>query len=187
MCRVLRVARSGWYVWRLRRHQPGQRQQFRRICDAAVRKAFTEAKQLYGAPRLADELPEYNVKTIAASLRRQGRRARPRGGSARSATVSMACRCQRTCCSRIFMLAALTRIGAEISPTYIQMKADCTLPWSSTCGHGLLSAGQCHRGCQHNWRATRYRWRSGDVSDHRMLSFTPTVAASTAQRIIRDC
>ncbi|KFD18250.1 transposase [Tatumella ptyseos ATCC 33301] len=45
-------------------------------CDTAVRKAFTEAKQRYGAPRLADELPEYNVKTIAASLRRQGLRAK---------------------------------------------------------------------------------------------------------------
>ncbi|ELB3353287.1 IS3 family transposase [Salmonella enterica] len=76
MCRVLRVARSGWYAWRLRHHQQGPRQQFRLICDAAVRKVFTEAKQRYGAPRLADELPEYNIKTIAASLRRQGLKAK---------------------------------------------------------------------------------------------------------------
>jgi hypothetical protein len=76
MCRVLRVARSGWYAWCLRRHQLNHRQQFRLACDAAVSKAFTEAKQRYGAPRLADELPEYNVKTIAASLRRQGLRAK---------------------------------------------------------------------------------------------------------------
>lgn len=112
---------------------------------------------------------------------------RPRGGSALSATVSMASRCQRTCCSRIFMPAALTRSGAETSHTYVQMKAGCILRWSSICGHGLLSAGQCHRGWQHNWRATPYRWRYGDVSDRRMLSFTRTGAASTAQRIIRDC
>jgi len=72
MCRVLRVARSGWYAWRLRRHQPDQRQQFRLVCDAAVRQAFSDAKQRYGAPRLADDLPEYNIKTIAASLRRRG-------------------------------------------------------------------------------------------------------------------
>jgi putative transposase len=76
MCRVLQVARSGWYVWRLRSHQPGKRQQFRLICDAAVRKASIEAKQRYSAPGLADELPEYNIKTIAASLRRQGLRAK---------------------------------------------------------------------------------------------------------------
>lgn len=76
MCRVLRVARSGWYVWRKRRCQITPRQQFRHMCDEAVRKAFAEAKQRYGAPRLADELPEYNMKTIAASLRRQGLRAK---------------------------------------------------------------------------------------------------------------
>ncbi|MET4862702.1 IS3 family transposase, partial [Morganella morganii] len=35
-----------------------------------------EGKQRYGAPRLADELPEYNIKTIAGSLRRQGLRAK---------------------------------------------------------------------------------------------------------------
>ncbi|EPM3271595.1 IS3 family transposase, partial [Escherichia coli] len=69
MCRVLRVARSGWYVWLRRRHQMSLRQQFRLTCDAAVHKAFFEAKQRYGAPRLADELPEFNIKTIAASLR----------------------------------------------------------------------------------------------------------------------
>jgi len=76
MCRVLRVARSGWYAWRLRRQQITPRQQFRLVCDADVQKAFTESKQRYGAPRLADELPQYNIKTIAASLRRQGLRAK---------------------------------------------------------------------------------------------------------------
>ncbi|HAS8352216.1 TPA: IS3 family transposase [Vibrio vulnificus] len=76
MCRVLRVARSGWYAWLKRRHQLNHRQQFRLACDEAVSKGFTEAKQRYGAPRLADVLPEYNVKTIAASLRRQGLRAK---------------------------------------------------------------------------------------------------------------
>jgi putative transposase len=50
--------------------------EFYRVCDAAVFKSFTDAKQRYGAPRLADELPEYNIKTIAASLRRQGLRAK---------------------------------------------------------------------------------------------------------------
>ncbi len=46
------------------------------ICDTAVGQAFTETKQRYGAPRLAEELPEYNIKTIADSLRRQGLRAK---------------------------------------------------------------------------------------------------------------
>ncbi len=76
MCRVLRIARSGWYAWRSRRCQISPRQQFRLVCDDAVRNAFAEAKQRYGAPRLAKELPGYNIKTIAASLRRQGLRAK---------------------------------------------------------------------------------------------------------------
>lgn len=97
MCRVLRVARSGWYVWLRCRHLMSLRQQFRLTCDAAVHKAFTEAKQRYGAPRLADELPEYNIKTIAASLRRQGCGRKPAVSSARPAIGYMACLCQITC------------------------------------------------------------------------------------------
>lgn len=148
MCRVLCIARSGWYAWRLRRHQPGQRQQFRFICDAAVRKAFTEAKQLYGAshPVSLTNCRSTTLKPLPPACAVRGCGQKPRGGSALSATVSMACRCQRTCCNRIFMPAALTRSGAKTSHTYVQMKAGCILRWSSTYGHGLLSAGQCHRG-----------------------------------------
>ncbi len=95
ICRVLRVARSGWYAWRLRRQQITPRQQFRLVCDTAVRQAFTEAKQRYGAPRLADELPEYNVKTIAASLRAKAARKFAPGPS--YDTANMACRCLKIC------------------------------------------------------------------------------------------
>ncbi|HCA3408311.1 TPA: IS3 family transposase [Salmonella enterica subsp. salamae serovar 35:g,m,s,t:-] len=80
MCRVLQVARSGWYVWHQRRHQINRRQQFRLVCDNVVREAFSDAKQRYGAPRLTDELRaqgyRFNVKTVAASLRRQGLQAK---------------------------------------------------------------------------------------------------------------
>ncbi|EHQ2103320.1 IS3 family transposase [Salmonella enterica subsp. enterica serovar Saintpaul] len=80
MCRVLQVARSGWYVWHQRRHQINRRQYFRPVCDNIVREAFSDAKQRYGAPRLTDELRAqgrvYNIKTVAASLRRQGLRAK---------------------------------------------------------------------------------------------------------------
>ncbi|EDC3623264.1 IS3 family transposase [Salmonella enterica] len=80
MCRVLQVARSGWYIWHQRRHQINRRQHFRLVCDNVVREAFSDAKQRYGAPRLTDELRAqgrvYNIKTVAASLRRQGLRAK---------------------------------------------------------------------------------------------------------------
>lgn len=74
------IARSGWYVWHQRRHQINRRQRFRLVCDNVVREAFSDAKQRYGAPRLTDELRaqgyQFNVKTVAASLRRQGLRAK---------------------------------------------------------------------------------------------------------------
>ncbi|ENT7516177.1 IS3-like element IS3 family transposase, partial [Escherichia coli] len=80
MCRVLRVARSGWYTWCQRRTRISTRQQFRQHCDSVVLAAFTRSKQRYGAPRLTDELRAqgypFNVKTVAASLLRQGLRAK---------------------------------------------------------------------------------------------------------------
>lgn len=101
MCRVLQVARSGWYVWHQRRHQINRCQQFRLVCDNVVREAFSDAKQRYGAPRLTDELRAqgrvYNIKTVAASLRRQGLRRKPRAGSARSVTANIVCQSQRIC------------------------------------------------------------------------------------------
>lgn len=78
MCRVLSVARSGWYTWCDQRLRVNAWQQFRLSCDAAVSRAFHQARQRYGAPRLTDELRvrghTFNVKTVAASLRRQGLR-----------------------------------------------------------------------------------------------------------------
>ncbi|MGK7460421.1 IS3 family transposase, partial [Salmonella enterica] len=66
ICRVLQVDRNSWYV---------RGQQFRLVCDIVVREAFSDAKQRYGTPRLTDELRAqgrvYNIKTVAASLRRQ--------------------------------------------------------------------------------------------------------------------
>lgn len=80
MCRVLRVARSGWYVWNQRQVRINSRQQFRLSCDSAVHEGFHWAKQRYGVPRLTGGLHaqgyRFNVKTVAASLRRQALRAK---------------------------------------------------------------------------------------------------------------
>ncbi len=58
----------------------GPYQQFRLSCDSAVLEAFHRTKQRYGAPRLTDKLRAqgycFNVKTVAASLRRPGLRAK---------------------------------------------------------------------------------------------------------------
>lgn len=67
------------------------------LFTGAASKAFNEEKQRYGAPRLADELPEYSVKPLppACAVRDFGRR--PRVSSGRSATVNMVCQYQRIC------------------------------------------------------------------------------------------
>lgn len=78
MCRVLQVARSGFYAWCQRR--PCVRQRLRQRCDERVAAAFAAHKERHGAPRLAKDLAKaghrYNRKTVAASLKRQGLRAR---------------------------------------------------------------------------------------------------------------
>ncbi len=102
MCRVLRVARSGWYTWCQRCTRISKRQH----CDSVVLAAFTRSKQRYGAPRLTDELRaqgyHFNVKTVAESLHRQGLRAKASRKFARSVTVYTTCQCQKICWSRIF-------------------------------------------------------------------------------------
>ncbi len=115
MCRVLRVARSGWYTWCQRRTRISTRQQFRQHCDSVVLAAFTRSKQRYGAPRLTDELRAqgypFNVKTVAASLRRQGLRAKASRKFSPVSYRAPACLCQKICWSRIFTPVAEPEVG----------------------------------------------------------------------------
>ena len=80
MSRVLGVSRSGFYAWRSRQGQPSPRSQRRQALDASVKAAFEAAKGRSGALRLtldlADAGLDYDRKTVASSLRRQGLRAK---------------------------------------------------------------------------------------------------------------
>ena len=80
MSRVLQVSRSGFYAWLKRQGQPSARQQRRKYMDDAVKKVFEAKKSRSGSPRLtrdlADDGQHYDRKTVAASLRRQGLRAK---------------------------------------------------------------------------------------------------------------
>lgn len=147
ICRMIRMAYSGWCMWCQQRTRISTRQQFRQHCDSVVIAAFIRPKQRYGAPRLTDELRaqgyHFNVKTMTASLRRQGLRAK---ASRRFSPISYRAHrylCQKIRCSRIFTPVAQTRNGQETSRTYVQMKAGCIWQWSLTCGHVPLLAGQC--------------------------------------------
>lgn len=75
MCQCFKVSRSGYYAWLSRK--PSTRHQHRLLLDQQVKTLFLKHKQRYGAERLQRKLQKgdgtpYNLKTIAASLKRQG-------------------------------------------------------------------------------------------------------------------
>ena len=78
MCRVLGVARSGFYAWSSRK--TSMRHQRRAELDWQVAQAYSARKGRSGAPRLCHDLREAgwpcNRKTVAASMQRQGLRAK---------------------------------------------------------------------------------------------------------------
>jgi transposase InsO family protein len=81
-CRALGVSESWFYKWHHRSHQPAPSEQRRAELDAAVAKAFDDARGLHGSPRILVDLREagwtVSEKTVAASMARQGLVARPR-------------------------------------------------------------------------------------------------------------
>lgn len=78
MCRVMMVSASGYYDWC--RRGPSAQAQARALLDAEVKLAFEAQKARAGAPRLTRKLRDQGCSAghnqVAASLRRQGLRAR---------------------------------------------------------------------------------------------------------------
>ncbi|MFS1891882.1 MULTISPECIES: IS3 family transposase [Vibrio] len=75
MAKVFRVSRSGFYYWVENRHKAIQRETERQKLDIKVKEAFDVSKERDGSRRIQKELAEsgdnHNVKTIAASMKRQ--------------------------------------------------------------------------------------------------------------------
>ncbi|EGR0698044.1 IS3 family transposase [Vibrio parahaemolyticus] len=75
MAKVFRVSRSGFYYWIKHRHKDIQREITRQELDAKVKDAFDSSQGRDGSRRIQKELAEngnsHNVKTIAASMKRQ--------------------------------------------------------------------------------------------------------------------
>ncbi len=80
MCHVVGVARSGYYAWRQREGASSPKRSQQAIIDQHVAKAYHQRKGRSGAPRLTLDLRDdgmpINRKTVAASLQRQGLRAK---------------------------------------------------------------------------------------------------------------
>lgn len=75
MAKVFGVSRSGFYYWVQHRHKAIQREAVRQELDTKVKEAFDNSKGRDGSRRIQKELSEsgnnHNVKTIAASMKRQ--------------------------------------------------------------------------------------------------------------------
>lgn len=75
MAKVLGVSRSGFYYWIKHRHKAIQREAISQKLDKKVKEAFDNSKGRDGSRLIQKELSEsgnnHNVKTIAASMKRQ--------------------------------------------------------------------------------------------------------------------
>ena len=84
LCRQLGVARSGFYAWRQRQHNPGSRARENEAITAQVQAVFDRHRGFYGAPRVHQELRSAGLKVgrhrIARLMRCSALKAKTRRG-----------------------------------------------------------------------------------------------------------
>jgi transposase InsO family protein len=73
LCRVLGLARSGYYAWRQRSHSP--RQERDQQLTAQIRTIFTDSRRTYGSPRVHAHLQAQGVRTARKRVARLMRHA----------------------------------------------------------------------------------------------------------------
>jgi transposase InsO family protein len=71
LCRVLRVARSGFYAW-LERDLSERAKAVQKL-QAAIREVFDESRGTYGSPRVHAELVELGVEVSKSRVEREMR------------------------------------------------------------------------------------------------------------------
>jgi putative transposase len=78
LCRMLQVARSGYYAWQ--KTLPGQTALWREDLVCAIRRIFLESRRTYGSPRVYQELLAQGhaccVNTVAKVMKAHGIKAR---------------------------------------------------------------------------------------------------------------
>ncbi len=62
LCKQLSVARSGFYAWRQRQHNPGRKALENAALTAQVQEVFERHRGFYGAPRVHQELRAAGLK-----------------------------------------------------------------------------------------------------------------------------
>jgi transposase InsO family protein len=84
LCRQLGVARSGFYAWRQRQHNPGPRAQENAAITAQLQAVFERHRGFYGAPRVHQELRAAGLKVgrnrVARLMRRSELQTKTRRG-----------------------------------------------------------------------------------------------------------
>jgi transposase InsO family protein len=84
LCKQLGVARSGFYAWRQRQHNPGPRARENAALTAQVQEVFERHRGFYGAPRVHQELRAAGLKVgrhrIARLMRHSALKAKTRRG-----------------------------------------------------------------------------------------------------------
>jgi putative transposase len=84
LCRMLRVARSGYYAWRRRRQDPGAREVRRRRLLDEIRAAHEGGRGLYGSPRVHAVLIERGIQVCVNTVAKLMKEARIRSYIRRS-------------------------------------------------------------------------------------------------------
>jgi putative transposase len=86
LCRVLGLARSGYYAWRVRSHSARQKRDQQLISQ--IRTIFTDSHRTYGSPRVHAQLQAQGMrcarKRVARLMRHAQLQARPRRRSVRT-------------------------------------------------------------------------------------------------------
>jgi hypothetical protein len=92
LCRQLGVARSGFYDWRQRQHNPGPRAQENAAITAQIQTVFHRHRGFYGAPRVHQKLRAAGLKVgrhrVARLMRRAVLKAQTGVGSGPAATAA---------------------------------------------------------------------------------------------------
>jgi putative transposase len=127
LCNQLGVARSGFYAWRQRQHNPGLRAQENAVITAQVEAVFERHRRFYGAPRVHQELKTTGLKVgrhrVARLMRCAALRARTRRGFRRCLnTASKAAGVAENLLQQEFTPAAPNRCWAG-DITYIRTTA----------------------------------------------------------------